>query len=145
MTFGCISAWVKRNRRTWSRCDGRWAWWSPLRTLRSISCSFCRRDTESCRGRSSANRSFIRKQKRDGPCGTLPLRVPGAKLEEQLQSELDSPRDVALAACLPEVTVTVVGLPELIHGAEEDPVESVTRVRFEPEIFLFAEMGVFED
>jgi hypothetical protein len=67
------------------------------------------------------------------------------ELEEQLQSELDSPRDVALTACLPEVSVPIIGLPELIYWAEEDAVESVTRIRFEPEIFLFAEVGVFED
>ena len=73
------------------------------------------------------------------------LQLSWKGLEEQLQPELDSSRDVALAACLPEVTVPVVGLPELIHRAEEDAVEGVARIRFEPEIFLFAEVSIFED
>ena len=69
----------------------------------------------------------------------------GVELEEQLQTKLDSPRDVALAAGPSEVSVPIIRLPELIHRTEEDTIESVTRIRFEPEIFLFAEMCVFED
>lgn len=81
----------------------------------------------------------------DGPYRTIHFSFLGEELEEHLQTELDSPRDVALAACLPEVSVPIIGLPGLIHWAEEDAVEGVTCIRFEPDIFLFAEVGVFED
>ncbi len=73
------------------------------------------------------------------------LLVSGGALEEQLQPELDAPRDVALAAGLPEVAVPVVGNPVLIHWAEEDTVESVTRIGFEPYVLGLGEVGVFVD
>ena len=73
------------------------------------------------------------------------LTFPRGQLEEHLQPELDSPRDVALATCMPEVTVPVVGNPELIHRAEEHTVEGVPRIGFKSDIFVLAEEGILVD
>ena len=72
-------------------------------------------------------------------------RLSGGQLEEHLQTELDSPRDVALATGVSEVTVPVIRNPELIHRTEEDTVERVPRIGFEPDILVLAEEGVFVD
>src|SRR5437867_2454851 len=71
----------------------------------------------------------FKRKKRDNPLrGSSLCNLIGLRLEEDLQRELDSPRDVALAAGVAKITVGAVRKPELIHGAEEHPIKSVACV-----------------
>ena len=63
-------------------------------------------------------------------------------LEEDLQSQLDSSWDIALAMALAKVTVAVVRQPELVHGAKENPVKHVACVGLEPDVPVLTEVGV---
>ena len=75
---------------------------------------------------------------------TIPL-ASGRQIEEQLQAQLDTPGNVALAACMAEVAVRTIRLPGLIYRAEEHAVECVPHVGFEAHVLVFSEEGVFVD
>ena len=66
-------------------------------------------------------------------------------LEEDLQPELDSPRDIALAAGMSKVGVAVVGQPELVHGAEENAVEHIACIGLHPNVSALTKVRVLED
>jgi hypothetical protein len=73
------------------------------------------------------------------------LHSPEERLEEHLQPELDAPGDVALTTSVPEVTVPVIWDPELIHRAEEDTVQRVPCIRFEPNVLALPEERILLD
>jgi len=67
------------------------------------------------------------------------------RLEEDLQAKLESSRNIALAAGMPKVLVSVIRLPERIHRAEESTVEDVASIGLESHVTAFAEVGVLID
>src|SRR5438309_1286743 len=66
-------------------------------------------------------------------------------LKKDLQPELDSPRDIALAAGMSKVGVAVVGQPELVHGAEENAVEDIACIGLHPNVSALTKVSVLED
>src|SRR6267378_96667 len=66
-------------------------------------------------------------------------------LEEDLQAQLEPPRDVALAAGMPKVLVSIIRLPERVYRAEESAVEYVASIGLESHVPSLAEVGVLID
>src|SRR5712671_3544817 len=66
-------------------------------------------------------------------------------LEEDLQAQLEPPRDVALAAGMPKVLVSIIRLPERVYRAEESTVEDVSSIGLEPHVPALTEVGVLID
>src|SRR5882762_3968355 len=68
-------------------------------------------------------------------------------LEEDLQAQLEPPRDIALAAGMPKVGVPWRSIrfswqPVGVHGTEESTVEDVASIGLEPHVTPLAEVGV---
>src|SRR5207245_2629823 len=85
---------------------------------------------------------------RAAPCGPSHKRLVWGgwdRLEKDLQCNLHSPRDIALAACSPKVSVAVIGQPELIHRAEVNTVEDIACIGLDPNVSALAKVRVFED
>jgi hypothetical protein len=63
-------------------------------------------------------------------------------LEKDLQAQLDPSRNIALAAGMTKISISVIRQPELIHRAEESAVEDVASIGLEPNVPALAEVGV---
>ena len=74
---------------------------------------------------------------------TIPCSSVERNSEEQLQTELDTPGDVALAAGVTEVGIAIVRNPELINRAKERSVEGVPRIGFKSNVFVFTKVRIF--